>query len=232
MKRADWDRLADEFETETCDITREESADLTERFVALARIPRRGAVLVDLGCGVGTFIRRFGDRFGQIFGVEFAPRIIARARTHCAQMDNVTWLNHDIPRAAKLIGARADLAVCLNVITSDSAAKRASLWSSLAAVTKRGGFSLVVVPSLESEDIVAAQMKQPPERRAGGIVERDDAWQKHYGRGELEMLFAQRGFVVKRIDRAHYPWSIEGLRETRARAGNRPWDWMCLAQRT
>jgi SAM-dependent methyltransferase len=231
MKRADWDRLADAFETETCDITREESADLTERFVAMARIPRRDAVLVDLGCGVGTFIRRFGGRFGRIFGVEFAPRIIARARIQCAQISNVTWLNHDIPRAAKTIGAEADLAVCLNVITSDSAAKRASLWSSLAAVTRKGGSALVVVPSLESEDVVAAQMRTAPERRPGGIVERDGAWQKHYQRSELEALFGKLGFAARRIDRAHYPWSIEGLRETKARASNRPWDWMCLAQR-
>jgi SAM-dependent methyltransferase len=231
MKRADWDRLADEFETETCDITREESADLTDRFVALARVPKHDAVLVDLGCGVGTFIRRFGGRFGRIFGVEFAPRILARAKAHCARMDNVRWLNQDIPRAAKTIGPEADLAVCLNVITSDSAAKRASLWSSLAAVTKQGGFALVVVPSLESEDVVASQMKTPPKRRPGGVVKRDDAWQKHYQRGELEKLFGRLGFTVRRIDRAHYPWSIEGLRETRTRAANRPWDWMCLAQR-
>ncbi len=72
MKRADWDRLADEFESETCDITREESADRMERIVALARLPGK-AVLADLGCGVGTFIARFGEKFTQVFGVEFAP---------------------------------------------------------------------------------------------------------------------------------------------------------------
>jgi cyclopropane fatty-acyl-phospholipid synthase-like methyltransferase len=231
MKRTDWDRLADDFETETCDITREESADLTERFVSLARIPKRSAVLVDLGCGVGTFIHRFGGRFGRIFGVEFAPRIIARARKSCANMENITWFNNDIPHAARKIGAKADLTVCLNVITSDSATKRRALWASVAAVTKKGGSALAVVPSLESEDVVAAEMQVPPKRKPGGIVKRDDAWQKHYDRGELEQLFETLGFAVKRIERAHYPWSIEGLRETRARAANRPWDWMCLAQR-
>jgi cyclopropane fatty-acyl-phospholipid synthase-like methyltransferase len=231
MKRADWDRLADDFETETCDITREESADLTERFVSLARIPKRKAVLIDLGCGVGTFIHRFGGRFGEIFGVEFAPRIIARARKRCADMANVTWLNNDIPHAARKIGTKADLTVCLNVITSDSMAKRAALWSSVASVTKKGGFALVVVPSLESEDVVAAEMKTPPKRKSGGVVKRDDAWQKHYERGELETLFGKLGFTVKCIEPAHYPWSIEGLRETKARAVNRPWDWMCLARR-
>jgi SAM-dependent methyltransferase len=231
MKRADWDKLADDFETETCDITREESADLTERFVSLARIPKRKAVLVDLGCGVGTFIHRFGDRFGEIYGVEFAPRIIARAKTRCANIENITWLNTDIPHAARKIGPKADLTVCLNVITSDSATKRSALWSGVAAVTRKRGHAFVVVPSLESEDVVAAEMKTPPRRKPGGVVKRDDAWQKHYERGELEMLFGKLGFMVKRIEPAHYPWSIEGLRETKARASNRPWDWMCLAQR-
>ena len=231
MKRADWDRLADDFETETCDITREESADLTEQFVSLARIPKRKAVLVDLGCGVGTFIHRFGNRFGEIFGVEFAPRIIARAKTRCAEMENAVWLNNDIPHAARKIGPKADLTVCLNVITSDSAAKRRALWASVAAATKKGGHALIVVPSLESEDVVAAEMKTPPKRKPGGIVKRDDAWQKHYESGELENLFDALGFSVRRIERAHYPWSIEGLRETASRRMNRPWDWMCLAQR-
>ncbi len=231
MKRADWDRLADEFETETCDITREESADLTERFVSQARIPKRNAVLVDLGCGVGTFIHRFGGRFVETIGVEFAPRIIARARKRCADVQNVTWLNSDIAHATRKIGPKADLTVCLNVITSDNAARRAALWSGIAAVTRKRGFAFVVVPSLESEDVVAAEMKTPPKRKPDGVVKRDDAWQKHYERGELETLFGKLGFAVKRIEPAHYPWSIEGLRETRARAAKRPWDWMCLAQR-
>ncbi len=49
-----------------------------------------------------------------------------------------------------------------------------------------------------------------PEWRKGGLVKRDGVWQKHFERGELEHIFAQHGFRVKRIDRAHYPWSVEG----------------------
>jgi len=228
MKRADWDRLADEFEAETCDITREESADRMARIVAAARLPKK-AVLVDLGCGVGTFIARFGGRFAQVFGVEFAPRIIARARARCG--DGVHWLTMDIPRAAKEIGCAAHLTVCLNVITQSGAAKRAQLWSSLAQVTRRRGYALVVVPSIESERMVVETSRADPEWRAGGLVKRDGVWQKHFEREELEHIFAEHGFCVKRIDRAHYPWSIEGLRQTKARRGKRPWDWVCLAQK-
>ncbi len=228
MKRADWDRLAEEFESETCDITREESADTVARFVALAKTPKRGAVLADLGCGVGTFIARFGGRFAHIHGVEFAPRIIARARARCG--DDVDWLNMDIPRAAGRIGGRAHLAVCMNVITQSGAAKRARMWESLAHVTRRRGFALAVVPSMESERMVVEAGGEQRWRK-GGLVERDGIWQKHYERAELEEIFTSLGFRVTRIGRARYPWSVEGLRETKARRDRRPWDWIALARK-
>lgn len=232
MKQTYWNKLADDFETDVCDITREETADLVKRHVALARPKRKNPVLADLGCGVGTFIERYGPHFHAVIGVEFAPRIIAQAIKRCAAMPNVTWKTMDIPRAAKEIGTRADLTVCMNVITSASAAKRAALWSSLAHVTRKSGHALVVIPSLESEWLVRATTKEKLEPvRKGGLVKRDDAWQKHYERAELDRIFTDYGFTMRRVDRAYYPWSIEGVRETAARAKNRPWDWLCLAQR-
>ena len=79
MKQAYWNSAALDFESDVCDITREETADLVKRHVALARPKRKDSVLVDLGCGVGTFIGRYGPRFHEVIGVEFAPRIIAQA---------------------------------------------------------------------------------------------------------------------------------------------------------
>jgi len=228
MKRADWDRLADEFESETCDITREESKDAVARFVAKVPLPKK-AVLVDLGCGVGTFIARFGGRFHEIHGVEFAPRIIARARARCGE--KVNWLATDIPWAAKTIGRVAHLTVCLNVITQASASARDRLWRSVAGVTRKRGHALVVVPSLESEEMVVALSRQKPAWRKGGLVLRDGVWQKHFTRDELREIFAAHGLRVVRIDKAPYPWSVEGLRETKARRGKRPWDWIVLARK-
>jgi SAM-dependent methyltransferase len=225
MKSADWDRLADDFASETCDITREESAAQLARYVALAKLPRHGAVLADLGCGVGTFIARFGKRFATVHGVEFAPKIIAHAKARNAS--DVQWLTMDIPRAARRIGGVADLTVCLNVITQPRAATRQTLWAAVAAATRRGGSALVVVPSMESERMVV-ERGAAQNWRAGGLVERDGVWQKHYERGELADTFARHGFTPTRIGRAHYPWSVEGMR---ARKGTKPWDWIALARR-
>ena len=233
MNRREWNQCAGEFETDICDITLDETNNQLRRFVDAAKLPPN-SVLVDLGCGIGSFIEKFGDRFCNIVGVEYAAQIIARAKQRCAGRREITWLTMDISSAPKRIGSCADMTVCLNVITSPSRAKRNSLWACLAEVTKPKGYALIVVPSLESNEMVAERERDSG--RAGatpssdGLVKREDSWQKHFGRGELAATLAELGFAVRRIGRVHYPWSTEGF--TRSRSDNRrPWDWICLAQR-
>src|ERR1700753_4245248 len=139
MNRNQWNSLAPTFEKNVCDISREETADQIKRYVARAKIPKSGAVLVDMGCGIGTFIRQYGHRFEEIVGVEYAAAIIARAKQRCAGMPGITWHTAGVEAAGKRIGPRADLTVCMNVITVPSVQKRRAMWDSLAAVTKRGG---------------------------------------------------------------------------------------------
>ncbi|HEY1709300.1 MAG TPA: class I SAM-dependent methyltransferase [Rhizomicrobium sp.] len=217
-----------------CDIVREETGEQMKRYVSAAKPSKEHSVLVDFGCGVGTFIHRFGGRFKSIVGVEFAASAIAQAKLRCADQPDVRWLTMDIVRAAKEIGKIADLTVCLNVITSASAAKRAALWQSLSDVTKSGGFVLLVVPSLESEEMVQTVINGCKTLRlavSNGLVVREEATQKHFKEAELRNVLAGNGFTTRRLGRARYPWSIEGVRETATRTANRPWDWVCLAQR-
>lgn len=233
MNRREWNQCADEFESDICDITLDETNNQLRRFISAAKLPPN-SVLVDLGCGIGSFIEKFGDGFRKIIGVEYAAQIIARAKERCAKQAGATWLTMDISSASKTIGTCADMTVCLNVITSPSRAKRNSLWSSLAKITKPKGFALIVVPSLESSEMVAKR-----ERDSGrvstapssdGLVKREDSWQKHFGRGELTATLVELGFAVRRIGRVHYPWSTEGFSRSPSDK-RRPWDWICLAQR-
>jgi SAM-dependent methyltransferase len=234
MKRAQWNRLADDFETEVCDITREESSDSITRFMNAVRLPVSDAMLVDLGCGLGTFVSKFGGRFARVVAIDHAGKIVARAKAASTCTSPVQWMVLDVAKAGAALGACADLTVCMNVITSSHAKRRDALWQSLAGVTKPKGHALIVVPSIESDAVV-----QKVALRAGraaeyvstseGLVERDGAVQKHFSRQELDETFVSLGFAVKRMGRASYPWSVEGLRKPPN--GKLPWDWMCLAQR-
>jgi SAM-dependent methyltransferase len=235
MDRAEWNGLADEFEESVCDIVASETNDQLRRFVSAARPLPKKPVLVDLGCGIGTFIRTFGRRFDRIIGVEYAPRIMARAKERCAGVKGVEWLTMDAARAAKRIGCRADLTVCLNVITSASSATRNAQWASLAAVTKPSGFALVVVPSLESDEMLMeahrAERSGKAAATAGGLADRDGSRQKHYRRDELIEIFRGQGLEVKRLGPVFSPWSGEGLDRPRPGKAKGPWDWICLARK-
>ena len=136
-----------------------------------------------------------------------------------------------IPQSVKTIGTVADLTVCMNVITSPKLAERRAIWKAIADVTKPNGYALIVVPSLESEHMVQqASGEALCAKLAGGLVQRDDAVQKHFERRELEPILARYGFAPVRIGRIYYPWAKEGMRKPRAAASN-PWDWVCLARR-
>lgn len=236
MDRAEWNGLADDFEDLVCDVTVDETNDQMRRFVGLAKPSPQKSVLVDLGCGIGSFILRFGRRFREIVAVEYAPRTIARARERCAEIEGVEWLAMDAARAAERIGPRADLTVCLNLITSASASVRKAQWQAVAAVTKPGGHALLVVPSLESDRMVQASggrlgTTKHTSATAEGLADRDGSLQKHYSREELGAVLAASGFQSQRVGRIYTSWATEGL--DRPRSGNfrGPWDWICLARK-
>ena len=235
VSRKEWDKLAKDFEREVCDITRETKTDRIAKLMHTLKFPP-GAVLADLGCGLGTFIARYGDRFTHSHAVEHAPRIMARAKKALKGRGDVTFLTSSLPPAARRIGRRADLTVCMNVITMSGEATRERMWAAIAAVTKTGGRALIVVPSLESDRMVdrIAYGTSAAEHRAsapGGLVERGGDRQKHFTRAELAETLARHGFRTQKIAGVTYPWQKEGLRKPRNAGMKMPYDWLVLAER-
>ena len=236
VSRKEWDRLAKDFEREVCDITRETKSGTIARLVKGLPLSAEKSVLVDLGCGLGTFIARHGGMFRESIGVEHAPKIIARAKKTLGRREGLSWMTSGLPPAARRIGRRADLTVCMNVITMPGAAMREKMWASIAAVTRRKGHALIVVPSIESDCMVeriayGTTRTEAMAAAPDGLVDRGGSRQKHFARAELRDILARYGFVTKKLLPVTYPWQKEGLRKPR-NAGNRmPWDWLVLAKR-
>ncbi|MEI9888914.1 MAG: methyltransferase domain-containing protein [Rhizomicrobium sp.] len=235
VSRKEWDALADDFETEVCDITRETGGRQIARLMRALKLPE-APLLVDLGCGLGTFVERYGGLFARTIAVEHAPRIIARARKRLAARRDITWMTSNIPPAVKRIGRRADLAVCMNVITMPEARVRDGMWRGLAGVTKKRGHALIVVPSIESDRMVervayGTSLAEAKAAAPDGLVDRGGSRQKHFARDELHSLLARHGFAVRKMQRVFYPWQKEGLRKPRNAGTRMPWDWLVLAER-
>jgi len=236
VSRKEWNKLADDFERDVCDITRETRGKEIAQLVLGLRPSPKKSILVDLGCGIGTFVERYGKLFHATFAVEHAPRIIARAKKRLAKRTDITWLTSNIPPAAKRIGACADLTVCMNVITMPQARIREQMWDGIAHVTRKRGHAIIVVPSIESDRMVelvayGTSRAEAIAEAPGGLVDRGGSRQKHFAREELHELLAQHGFRTRKVMRISYPWQKEGLRKPRKAGTRRPWDWLVLAQR-
>jgi SAM-dependent methyltransferase len=229
MSQQGWNKLAAEFENSVCDIT-STSAPAIEKLVALAR-PGRRQTLVDAGCGIGTFVERFGEKFGKIVAFDFAHAMVKRARHRCRRFDHAEWHALPLEDAGELFGSIANLAVCLNVITAPKQGLRERQWQSLGELVKPGGHLLVVVPSLESAEYVASldsEAFNSSFEEDNEMVRRNDTDQKHYSRRELRRTVTNEGFEVISLRKVSYPWGEDGL-ELNAR--KTPWDWACLARK-
>jgi len=238
VSREQWNRLAARFNSSVCDIVAGDRDKIVDALVeeALRRRPR--PVVIDLGCGMGTFVRRYGRRFGETIGVDFAERMLRGARRRCAKVPRTRWVCASVEEAPKLVGETADLSVCLNVLTSPDAALRRRQWKALGKITNSGGCTIVVLPSLESSELVArVEERLRPgssgERSGDGtVVNRGKARQKHYTRKELREAAERAGFRVLKIVRVPYPWKDEGIQATKTLTrGRQPWDWALLGAR-
>lgn len=232
MSRQEWDRLAKTFEADVCDITTT-SGDRLAELVRAAR-PSRRRTLVDAGCGIGSFTKRFGKRYGQAVAFDFAPRMVRRAKKRCAALSHVEWSTLGLEDAAAKFGPIGDLTVCLNVVTSTDARLRERQWASLAGLTKPGGHVLVVVPSVESALYVMQHAGESNEIHRSqpeqSLFVRGDDPQKHYTRGELRKTLWCHGLRAVSLRRILYPWTEEGLDELPA--AKPPWDWVYLARKS
>ena len=232
MDRREWDRLAAEFESSVYDIVATDTHGVLSSLVDLTRPRRTKDTLVDLGCGIGTFIKQFGGRFRHVVGLDFSPVMIARARERLAAMPDVEWIVSDIPRAARTLEERGDLTVCLNVITSTSAAKRSAIWDTVRRVTKPGRYALVVVPALESARLVATvdERLTVGDARSDRHVESGGSSQKYFAHDEVVEVVPAHGLELVRLEQARYPWSA-ALDGASSRRRVSPFDWAILARR-
>lgn len=230
MSEKVWNRLAQDFEVAVCDVTTSSGRDLAE-LVRRAE-PNRRQTLVDAGCGIGSFIKRFGRRFGRVIAFDFADKMVRRAKKRCKGVPDVQWATMGLEDAADRIGRVGDFVACLNVITSTDAKLRERQWKSLAGLAQPGGHVLVVLPALESALHVARfadrENKIHQSNFDDGLVYRGDARQKHYDRKELRDIVRAHRLRILTLKRIHYSWSDDGIDDPGLKP---PWSWVALVKK-
>jgi ubiquinone/menaquinone biosynthesis C-methylase UbiE len=103
-------------------------------------LPLHGARVLDIGCGLGTYVRRFGECGGQVYGIDIDA---ARVREGAAK--GVTGLCHGVGESLPFADASFD-GVLLNEVIEHVNSDRETIREAL-RVTKPGGRVIVFAPN-------------------------------------------------------------------------------------
>ncbi|MBI3792674.1 MAG: class I SAM-dependent methyltransferase [Gemmatimonadetes bacterium] len=224
-----WDRHARAFTSEVFDITRAHRGRTLDRLVRELAPPRGTGLLLDAGCGIGTFTRQYGARFAHVVAMDFSPAILARAMRAKPAMANVTWMCADIVALPALLRpGLADLTVSLNVLTYASKDRNRAILRALRDCTAKGGHAIVVAPSAESE---AEAQGLPATAAAVHLQQRLGLKQTFFTRVELARAALRAGWKAADVMPITYPRAYErvGKAGTNSRRDN--YDWLAVLTR-
>jgi SAM-dependent methyltransferase len=85
--------------------------DLDRLLAALEVAIEPGDVVVEIGCGVGRLTRPIAQRARHVYAIDVSERMLARAREHHQDLDNVDWILGDGVSLQPLADASADACV-------------------------------------------------------------------------------------------------------------------------
>jgi ubiquinone/menaquinone biosynthesis C-methylase UbiE len=161
--------------------------------------PLQGRTVVDVGCGtgvtIGPLLERIGD--GRVIGIDFAPEMIARARTNDSD-PRVRFVESDV-LAVEISPASVDALTCFNAFPHFPDPER--VVSLFARWLRPGGIAAVW------QDCTGAALAEV-HRRIGGVIARDVP----YPTGVLGSIFSKMGFLVRRADEDDAAYTVVALR--------------------
>ncbi|MCX6310864.1 MAG: class I SAM-dependent methyltransferase [Bacteroidetes bacterium] len=248
MDAKHWDNLAATFESEVMSSLHADKNRALES--AIKKYIKKKDHVADFGCGVGGFLPLLSKVAGKISACDFSIKCIDIAKLRFAGMKNIDLFVHDLTKPLKL---KCDVAVAANVLISPEPEKLKQMLKTMAATVKKGGYLIVVVPSMESSLFVyqkimsirmaggesAAQAKKYIEGKinsdiislSDGVVQVGSVPTKHYVGEEFESLLLQ--FKMETVDRKklEYDWETELINPPKNLKGPFPFDWMFVAQK-
>lgn len=232
MTEKDWDELAAVYAEQVCDIFARDRRGVIEAWLRRERLLDRDRAVLDVGCGIGSFFRRHGRRFGAKTGADHSRRMLEMAAHLCRGQRGIAWRQADVRRLPGDLSASADLVVCANVITFVSLPDCRRALREVAACARPGGRVLLVQPALESHDaVVALETGRRPRRRGTmAVVRRDDRRQRFFTRDGAAGFAAAAGLRDVAVAKVWYPWRDEGI-SSPPRGQEPPWDWLVTGRR-
>jgi 2-polyprenyl-3-methyl-5-hydroxy-6-metoxy-1,4-benzoquinol methylase len=247
MNRTYWEKIAPDYDDEIFDVLHNDKKTIIRS--AIEKLASPNKTVTDIGCAVGKWLPILSPAFKKVYAVDISAKNLRIAKKNCPQCKNIKYLHADMSDSKTKV-LRCDLAICINAILSSSLKKRTQFFQSLSVCIKKSGYTILVVPSLESylfTSIVANQWKIDrnllSKKYSGreallkwnnirqGNADIDNVPTKHYLKEELTLLLSHEGFLVEDFRKIEYDWNTEFIKTPSWLKKPRPWDWMVVARK-
>lgn len=249
MDRQYWDSLADSYEDDLLEISREDlEGALSEELNSLGE---KAESVADLGCGPGSLLPLLARHFNQVIAVDYAEKLLNQARRRGGSR-KIMFVSHDLSKGRKL-PFTVEVVCCINALIDPDRKKRSGILKTLSLAMKKKGVAVIVVPALESVFHVYHTLRMIRERAGapGGLGEREAERMlreevlsfsdgivrvggtptKYWMREELIRSLSAQGLGVRKIRKVEYRWSEEIENPPGWLKGAPPWDWMVLCEK-
>lgn len=248
MDAKHWDKLAATFETEVMSSLHADKNRALE--TAIKKYIKKKDHIADFGCGVGGFLPLLSKVAGKISACDFSVKCIDIAKLRFAGMKNINLFVHDLTKPLKL---KCDVAVAANVLISHQPETLKKMLKNMADTVKRGGYLIVVVPSMESslfvyqkimeiriaggesmakaKNYIDGKINSDMVSLADGVVQVGSVPTKHYVGEEFESLLLQYKMETVERKKLEYDWETELVNPPKKLKGPFPFDWMFVAKK-
>lgn len=245
-----WDTVALDYDGEIFSSVANDRNDVIVS--AITRFSRKNAVACDFGCGVGKFLPVLASSFRHIHAIDISDRLLARARSNCTGIENITYYKNDLSKTAKS-PKDIDFALCVNVAIMASSNIRADIFKTISKCLRKNGHLVLVVPSLESALLADYRLLQW--NRKAGLSEAEALWEfedldeddnlsirqglvdingtatKHYLKEELAAMFRDISLEIVTIEKVQYAWDTEFDQPPKWMEAPYPWDWLAILKK-
>jgi SAM-dependent methyltransferase len=151
---------------------------MVERFADYGALEPSQTDVLEIGCGIGRFLRPLACRFRSVCGIDISRIMLFRARRYCAGLPNVTLQLGDGKSLSPLKDGSFDYCVCAGVFHHITEAEVVlSYIREALRVLKPGGLFLFQFEGSKTETVGAGQRgaKITARRLTEGLADRDFA---------------------------------------------------------
>ena len=182
-------------------------------------------LIADFGCGPGAFLPLLSRTFRQVVAYDQSPRCTDIAARRSRRLHNVDVVPP--PNTLKEWQHRCDAVLCVNVVIHPRRRNRIGTFTRALDLLRPGGRLIMVVPSIESECLLAeatggggsgrncVHVPRSEKPVPLGVLSVVGVPTKHFAAAELQVVAATFGLERIEVSRVEYAWSSYGLRPVR-----------------